>query len=147
MRMQSILVRPYVLECLNRFEREHMKEEFKHKKSPKAKMNQSGFFNKKRHVGMAPGVKQLDDNESDGSFSSEDKDKSSSESDSEEEIAPVNFSRRMTKLRDMRDVDPAALQDTPKVWYNKFNFDMIDYEDGEDRMELPEYTEWKAQKR
>ena len=29
MRMQSILVRPYVLECLNRFEREHMEEEAK----------------------------------------------------------------------------------------------------------------------
>lgn len=26
MRMQSILVKPYVLECLNRFERERMEE-------------------------------------------------------------------------------------------------------------------------
>lgn len=27
MRMQSILVKPYVLECLNRFERERLEEE------------------------------------------------------------------------------------------------------------------------
>ena len=32
MRMQSILVKPYVLECLNRFERERLEEEARNKK-------------------------------------------------------------------------------------------------------------------
>jgi len=147
MRMQSILVRPYVLECLNKFEKKHHVEEVKAKKSPKAKKPEGGFFNKKRHLGNAPGVKQLDDDDSDTSFESEKLSSTESSSESEGEIIPVNLCRRATKLLTLKDIDPFKLNSTPKAWYNTFNFKMIGYEDGEEPWELPEYKEERIQRR
>ena len=41
MRMQSILVRPYVLDCLSRYENEARKDQ------PESKNPKSGYFNQK----------------------------------------------------------------------------------------------------
>ena len=53
------------------------------------------------------------------------------------------MSRR--KVEELKSADPGTLKNTPKAWYNHFNYrGVIDYEEGEDRIELPDYRELKA---
>ena len=80
MRMQSILVRPYVLECLNRFEQQHLEEEqkIKAKQNPTTK-----FFEKKRTI---KGIEANSDSDSNEEIKSDKGDTSDSSTDSDEDV-------------------------------------------------------------
>ena len=65
---------------------------------------------------------------------------STSSDDSDVEVKEIaNPCRRQTKLLNLQSIDPSNLNETPKAWYNNFNFSMLDYEEGEEPIELPEY--------
>ena len=141
--MQSVLVRPYVLECLNKFELQHQVEEAKAKnpKNPK-----SEFFEKKRlnHAKFHTETKvELSDNELEETQGSSDE----SSEDSEDDPAIIH-KKQYQKLLDKADVDISDIATTPKAWYTHENFNMkIGYEAGKSRIEFPEYTEQKVMRR
>lgn len=47
-------------------------------------------------------------------------------------------------LRELGDVDPSSLDLTPRALYDDVNYHVLDYEEGMERLELPEYAELKA---
>ena len=142
MRMQSVLVRPYVLECLNKFEEQHLLEEAnaKNPKNPKAE-----FFDKKRNNAKFHTEKQIElsDNEL------EETQGSSDESSEESEEDPVMLHKKhYQKLQSKSALDISEIPVTPKAWYTSSNYKMkIEYEPDMDRIEFPEYTEQKLLRR
>ena len=142
MRMQSILVKPYVLECLNRFERERLENEarqevlnpkqrvvFQSTRKQLEKLRQKMIIDKERQAtdhalktGNADGDEPVESEE-------ESNDSSEEEDDDEAQAQAV------------ADID--AIVKTPRPNYRVFDFRRIEYEEGQARIEMPWYTAQK----
>ena len=137
MRLQSILVKPYVLECLNRFERERIEEEarleaenpkkeivFASTKKQLARLHQQMQIDKERKAKEAAERGQQ--------YNSDDYEEST-DSDSEEEQGVSSI---------IADIE--AIVNTPRAPQLKLKRDLkIMYEEGMDRIEMPWRTEQK----
>ena len=111
MRMQSILVKPYVLKCLERYEKEHLEED---KKQPKkiieleatkrrmSELNQQMMKEKKMKALQKENGKGLDEDGEETKVSDRDEYESSNSSDDEIDEERVDLSKIIEMKRKTR---------------------------------------------
>lgn len=155
MRLQSILVKPYVLECLNRFERERQEELAREEalnptKRPEFASTRARMAELNRQMQQERLLKQAraDSNKSGDAKQEEEEEQDSTDSEQEDEAADSAQMAERERLRNIGEEEILKLEKTPRAVNTVLEeWLRIVYEEGQARTEMEDYKEEKIQRK